>query len=556
MAGLLAAFASCTQDDVPGSAVNTVPANSTLTVGLPDRGLRTRALPTAENHFLRCILEVWSQGDAPALQYRQVLTAGDADDGGTLTFNFDIDPGTYDCLLWADFVATGTGMEEGTYYDAGNLRAVSLKDPALMFNTDACDAFCARQVLVKEEMQQLSEETTLQRALAKVVVSDKIEGNLTKVEDITVSVPVPGTFNVLTGETSQSLTATAQDVPVLGDGVTDGRLFSLYMFVPQPAEGETEPATLGDVDITISQTDGTEKTVTIPEGSIPVQQDYQSNVSGGLVEPIEDNFGLTVDFADDWSDQDEPVTPGEPVVEPKVGDFYYSDGTWSSTLNAGKTCIGIVFSTDASKFDDNIDNYAGSGLTGGIKGYVVALENVRAGKGTLFPAGAAEAAASLNLSDLSGYVNTQALLENELCTTYAGQTPLLDDLESYQTNHAAPAATSGWYIPSQAQMVEVAGLYTGYEGGGFTVTANDAFKAAVDALNADPDYAGDDGYEGINISTGALNMATSTITAGATQAVQAGSAEGSTPPYWNIRLLRGFAVAGTFSGNLRPILTF
>ena len=195
--------------------------------------------------------------------------------------------------------------------------------------------------------------------------------------------PVPGTFNVLTGETSQSLTATAQDVPVLGDGATDGRLFSLYMFVPQPAEGETEPATLGDVDITFSQTDGTEKTVTIPEGSIPVRQDYQSNVSGGLVEPIEDNFGLTVDFDGDWSDQDAPVTPGEPVVEPRVGDFYYSDGTWSSKLDAGKTCIGIVFCTDASRFADTPANY-GDRLTA-IRGYVLALENVRSGKGVLFP---------------------------------------------------------------------------------------------------------------------------------------------------------------------------
>ena len=102
MAGLLAAFASCTQDDVSAPVVGTVPTNSTLSVELPERGLRTRALPTTEDHTLRCILEVWSQGDAPALQHRQVLTAGDADDGGTLTFNFDIDPGTYDCLLWAE----------------------------------------------------------------------------------------------------------------------------------------------------------------------------------------------------------------------------------------------------------------------------------------------------------------------------------------------------------------------------------------------------------------------------------------------------------------------
>lgn len=545
MAGLLAAFASCTQDDVPAPVVDTVPANSTLSVELPERGLRTRALPTTEDHTLRCILEVWSQGDAPALQHRQVLTASDADDGGTLTFNFDIAPGTYDCLLWADFVARGTGMEEGTYYDAGNLRAVSLKDPALMFNTDACDAFCAHQVLVKEEMQQLSEETTLQRALAKVVVSDKIEGNLTKVEDITVSVPVPGTFNVLTGEASQSLTATAQDVPVLGDGATDGRLFSLYMFVPQPAEGETEPATLGDVDITFSQTDGTEKTVTIPEGSIPVRQDYQSNVSGGLVEPIEDNFGLTVDFDGDWSDQDAPVTPGEPVVEPKVGDFYYSDGTWSSTLNAGKTCIGIVFSTDASKFEDTPANY-GDKLTA-IRGYVLALENVRSGKGVLFPTDAD--VSTLTFENASGYVNTQGLWASAAYQADAAGCQLLSDLNNFAAQ--APAGTSGWYVPSLAQFVEAAGLYAGYEGNGFTVTQNAAFRAAVDALNADGGYNGSDNVPGIDITESSLNIYTSTISGGNSSVVQFNA---ETAGAWEITGVRENPV--TSRNNLRPILTF
>ena len=545
MAALLAAFASCTQDDVPAPAVDTVPANSTLSVELPDRGLRTRALPTADNHTLRCILEVWSQGDAPALQRRQVLPAGNADADGTLTFNFDIDPGTYDCLLWADFVAAGTGMEEGTYYDASDLRAVSLKDPALMFNTDACDAFCARQVLVKEDMQQLAQETTLQRALAKVVVSDKIEGNLTKVEDITVSVPVPGTFNVLTGEASQSVVATAQDVPVLGDGATDGRLFSLYTFVLQPAEGETGPSTLGALDIIFSQTDGTEKTVTIPVGSIPVQQDYRSNVSGGLVEPIEDNFGLTVDFAGDWSDQYEPVTPGEPFVEPKVGDFYYSDGTWSSALQAGKTCIGIVFCTDASRFADTPAHY-GDRLTA-IRGYVLALENVRSGKGVLFPEGAEVSA--LAFDHASGYVNTQGLLASDVYQANASDCQLLNDLNNFAAQ--APAGTSGWYIPSLAQFVEAIGQYAGYEGNGFTVTQNAAFRAAVDALNADGGYNGSDNVPGIDVTASSLNVYTSTISGGNSSVVQFNT---ETVGAWQITGIRENPV--TNRNNLRPILTF
>lgn len=46
---------------------------------------------------------------------------------------------------------------------------------------------------------------------------------------------------------------------------------------------------------------------------------------------------------------DEPVDDTESV---KVGDFYYSDGTWSSNLDNRKTPIGIVFQTDLSRIGE------------------------------------------------------------------------------------------------------------------------------------------------------------------------------------------------------------
>ena len=49
------------------------------------------------------------------------------------------------------------------------------------------------------------------------------------------------------------------------------------------------------------------------------------------------------------------------VDKPLVGDFLYSDGSWSTNRNAGKTCIGIVF-------------YAGR-EGGSQNGYAVALED-------------------------------------------------------------------------------------------------------------------------------------------------------------------------------------
>ena len=50
----------------------------------------------------------------------------------------------------------------------------------------------------------------------------------------------------------------------------------------------------------------------------------------------------------DWVSQD--ATDISDIV--KVGDFYYADGTWSTALDANKTCIGIVFQTDPSRIGD------------------------------------------------------------------------------------------------------------------------------------------------------------------------------------------------------------
>ena len=54
-----------------------------------------------------------------------------------------------------------------------------------------------------------------------------------------------------------------------------------------------------------------------------------------------------------------------------LGDFYYSDGTWSSNLNSHKEVIGIVFGISKEKGGEVLP-----GLTKGQHGRVVALKTV------------------------------------------------------------------------------------------------------------------------------------------------------------------------------------
>ena len=60
--------------------------------------------------------------------------------------------------------------------------------------------------------------------------------------------------------------------------------------------------------------------------------------------------------------------------EASVGDFFYSDGTWSAELNPDKTCIGVVFY--AGHHENDLSDYSSTGI-GSVKchGYVLALNN-------------------------------------------------------------------------------------------------------------------------------------------------------------------------------------
>ena len=49
------------------------------------------------------------------------------------------------------------------------------------------------------------------------------------------------------------------------------------------------------------------------------------------------------DNPDDNEDPDNPV-----VLDPEVGDYYFSDGTWSSKMESGKEVIGIVYARSGS----------------------------------------------------------------------------------------------------------------------------------------------------------------------------------------------------------------
>ena len=157
------------------------------------------------------------------------------------------------------------------------------------------------------------------------------------------------------------------------------------------------------------------------------------------------------------------------VVAPRIGDIYYSDGTWSTKLKEDATPIGIVFRVGiADDMNDREEFYTKKdGVTpfDEFHGYVVALRDATAKDDTnegvwwsAFDSNFTGTGASTNTADFLGYTNTQSIVEtairdkgelngstNNYPATYYATTV-------YEQACPAPESSSGWFLPAAGQM--------------------------------------------------------------------------------------------------------
>lgn len=156
----------------------------------------------------------------------------------------------------------------------------------------------------------------------------------------------------------------------------------------------------------------------------------------------------------------------EALAPAKVGDLYYSDGTWGpyNAENAAKTPIGIVFSTNITSADYQ---------AGYHHGYVMALKRANGGanvanwcasagtpniQSTLItrttPAEFFTPVTAL-MADMEGLTYCNAAIQ--YCTDHTIDVTNLTAIQAaknYGSTVAAPAGTSGWYLPSIGQQYQ------------------------------------------------------------------------------------------------------
>lgn len=167
------------------------------------------------------------------------------------------------------------------------------------------------------------------------------------------------------------------------------------------------------------------------------------------------------------------ITVSVPSVQ--RGDFYYSDGTWSSELNPTKTPVGIVFwSGDATSFDKTLKEdhpQCTNGLAVSIheyklywqEKYSIYLE--QAGQygghvGKWVEENASDLMSTIstatlesNLNKPVGYNNTKAIERfNNAPENNGWKVNCVEYITEHQQKCPAPESSSGWYLPSAKEL--------------------------------------------------------------------------------------------------------
>lgn len=152
----------------------------------------------------------------------------------------------------------------------------------------------------------------------------------------------------------------------------------------------------------------------------------------------------------------------------EVGDYYYSDGTCGPGSTppggSGVTAIGVVFYTGVGP-DDALSNYSSiSGMTK-IHGYVVAakdlLNSANTSYGGKLPKNSYGYLQNFDVLEIensndrsyNGYAVTKIIREKYISKNTEYEFPAFAACATYGTDtQAAPANSSGWYLPSAAML--------------------------------------------------------------------------------------------------------
>ena len=472
---------SCNDDEnTSGYDVNQI----RISAAFPN-DISTAQAKTVGGHKLRCILELWTKGESARMVHREEVAVDPAGGTSNAVFEFVMDADTYDCLMWADYIDAGATPTMGSgenssasyadkYYDTSNLKNVTVKDALSLINNEACDAFFYSGEVQKKKGQTYQQEVQLLRPFAKVSILEKNLKEFNLLKGLTVKFSAHTSFNVNTAKAQdESEEVKYTDASFNPELAADGTLFSAYFFIDE------EGRKLEEVNLDFT-TDLGVQNVVVPQ-IIPLLRNQHIKVSGNMMSesPDPDNeFEVSFDIeVEEWGTSNQDIVATE--VKPKVGDFYYADGSYSSTYikSEANPCIGVVFAVahdggkaSADEPGNYIDN-AGNRKLEKVRGWVVAAKEIE-GKFMAKVSNPANPSQEVTLdlntlpgsalaqgkTDILGFKNTQVFMRDGITLT---EYPVVEQIINYENDPLtkAPVGTSGWYWGAVNQYLTLATEY-------------------------------------------------------------------------------------------------
>lgn len=152
------------------------------------------------------------------------------------------------------------------------------------------------------------------------------------------------------------------------------------------------------------------------------------------------------------------VTVKKPTAPIAIGDYYYSDGTWSTERDNSKTVVGIVFSKVGAT---TADTKLAADHPQCYNGLVVSLEEASTAWQSSASNVSSWASSNLSYSDLRNYDKTNGYSNTIALKAYNEQNSANKVLavDGTAPSAGAPGLSSGWYLPSYKELSLLAESY-------------------------------------------------------------------------------------------------
>lgn len=340
----------------------------------------------------------------------------------------------------------------GTLSSPANIVAGTTAFPTAFGFTVAANQSAGGAAYVQSDLLYAAQEAAKTKSAVQLKfyhMLSKLELNITKdatvtddVNNITLDgVAVDGTF---TPGATADITRQAVRSAMVTAGNQTGTM-TLGKALAGSNDAIVVPQDMGGKKLTFTLASGGELYYTFPEGkAFESGKKHIYNVKLTLT-------GIKVESSIEPWDTSEGATGGETALSPaaRIGDYFYSDGTFSTDLDPDKTVIGIVFQTNPRRIGQaEKDALAAKGVSE-PHGLVMSIK---------FAAKKEQWSKSYNWGNVENcetvadcYKAINGLKNTTVLWTDTGF-PAFMAVNDFNAHNAVPANATQWFMPSAGQL--------------------------------------------------------------------------------------------------------